>query len=91
MFWQGALPRKFTNFKMQNEECHYYDTTNKSDLEWTYFEIGHALEGLIWDLTTRLLDLRFNQNKKNLALTLTEGSMDFKRKVKTKNIVMFKS
>jgi hypothetical protein len=25
MFWQGALPRKFANFKVQNEECHYYD------------------------------------------------------------------
>jgi hypothetical protein len=25
MFWQGALPRKFANFKMQNEECHYYE------------------------------------------------------------------
>jgi hypothetical protein len=25
MFWQSALPRKFVNFKMQNEECHYYD------------------------------------------------------------------
>jgi hypothetical protein len=24
MFWQGALPRKFVNFKVQNEECHYY-------------------------------------------------------------------
>jgi hypothetical protein len=24
MFWQGALPRKFANFKVQNEECHYY-------------------------------------------------------------------
>jgi hypothetical protein len=22
MFWQGALPRKFANFKMQNDECH---------------------------------------------------------------------
>jgi hypothetical protein len=22
MFWQGALPHKFTNFKMQNDECH---------------------------------------------------------------------
>ncbi len=22
MFWQGALPRKFVNFKMQNDECH---------------------------------------------------------------------
>jgi hypothetical protein len=27
MFWQGALPRKFVNFKVQNEECHYYDAT----------------------------------------------------------------
>jgi hypothetical protein len=25
MFWQGALPRKFANFKVQNEEYHYYD------------------------------------------------------------------
>ncbi len=24
MFWQGALPRKFTNFKVQNDECHYF-------------------------------------------------------------------
>jgi hypothetical protein len=24
MLWQGALPSKFANFKMQNEECHYY-------------------------------------------------------------------
>jgi len=24
MFWQGALPHKFANFKVQNEECHYY-------------------------------------------------------------------
>jgi hypothetical protein len=24
MFWQGVLPCKFVNFKMQNEECHYY-------------------------------------------------------------------
>jgi hypothetical protein len=23
MFWQGVLPRKFANFKVQNEECHY--------------------------------------------------------------------
>jgi hypothetical protein len=22
MFWQGALPCKFANFKMQNDECH---------------------------------------------------------------------
>jgi len=22
MFWQGALPRKFANFKVQNDECH---------------------------------------------------------------------
>jgi hypothetical protein len=26
MFWEGALPRKFANFKVQNEECHYYET-----------------------------------------------------------------
>jgi hypothetical protein len=24
MFWQGALPRKFANFKVQNDECHYF-------------------------------------------------------------------
>jgi hypothetical protein len=24
MFWQGVVPRKFANFKVQNEECHYY-------------------------------------------------------------------
>jgi hypothetical protein len=26
MFSQGALPRKFANFKMQNDECHNEDT-----------------------------------------------------------------
>jgi hypothetical protein len=24
MFRQGVLPHKFANFKVQNEECHYY-------------------------------------------------------------------
>ncbi len=24
MFWQGVLPCKFANFKVQNDECHYY-------------------------------------------------------------------
>jgi len=28
MFWQGALPRKFANFKVQNDECHYYANFN---------------------------------------------------------------
>jgi hypothetical protein len=35
MFCQGALPRKFANFKVQNEECHYYEASwvNKLDME----------------------------------------------------------
>jgi hypothetical protein len=31
MFWQGALPRKFANFKVQNEECHYYGEVEKKE------------------------------------------------------------
>jgi hypothetical protein len=34
MFWEGALPCKFANFKMQNEECHYYA------IGWSYLLVG---------------------------------------------------
>jgi hypothetical protein len=47
MFWQGALPRKFANFKMKSEECHYYDlfswqhppqmAMNRGTSTWTNF------------------------------------------------------
>jgi hypothetical protein len=46
MFWQGALPRKFENFKMQNEECHNYVIYHYDMfpiLGWDCFRFGHCL------------------------------------------------
>ncbi len=35
MFLQGVLPRKFANFKVQNEECHYYGDMAALQIKWS--------------------------------------------------------
>jgi hypothetical protein len=55
MFWQGALPHKFVNFKMKNEECHYY--------------AFHKLVGKFL-LEKQHWEARFRKARKNEALLL---------------------
>jgi len=43
MFWQGALPRKFANFKVQNEECHYYDVGIDIRSPLQKVGVGHSI------------------------------------------------
>ncbi len=46
MFWEGALPRKFANFKVQNEKCHYYDTFVIKKQTWQQKRQGESHDGL---------------------------------------------
>ncbi len=40
MFWQGALPHKFANFKVQNDECHYFGLKAQKKLKlWVKFSL----------------------------------------------------
>jgi hypothetical protein len=81
MFWEGALPRKFANFKVQNEECHYYastqedmmmsldDLSSSSTIELSSSERINKKKSLMCSIRQQTWCSTIQQNKKKNIIT----------------------